>query len=468
MTKIIETGGGKVRGVESGDGVLSWRGIPYAAPPTGELRWRPPRPAEPWTGVRDGSLPGSPAIQPPPLMPALAGPPEVPPPAEDCLYLNVTAPAAAERAPVLVWLHGGGYHVGNGHDIAGDGAAFARDFGAVVVSFNYRLGALGFLSLPDEEHTGAHGTHDQIAALRWIHANIAAFGGDPGRVTVYGVSAGAKSISNLIASPLTRGLIHGAATSSGGDHVATPAQSRALAARFLKELGAGDPRQAPAAAVLDAQNAIAEGLEATWVWRPAVDGLAVPRRPTAAIADGAAAGIPLLAQHCLSECLLFELGAPGSAAHADRVLTDAFGPAGRDEILTAHPGGDRIAVMTDERYVVPTTRLADAQSAHAPVWRSRYDGPLAEYGGLPAFHGSDAPGIWAGGAGAAGELHAAWGEFVTTGTAGWTPYTVPGRATMLFTAEGRRLENDPDADRRAAWEGREWQAGAWYAVGEGF
>ncbi|WP_416967943.1 carboxylesterase/lipase family protein [Streptomyces sp. 4F14] len=467
MAKIIETGGGKVRGVETGDGVLSWRGIPYAAPPVGELRWRLPLPAEPWTGVRDGALPGNLAIQPPPLMPPLPGALELPPPSEDCLHLNVTAPAGAERAPVLVWLHGGGYHVGNGHDLAGDGAAFARDFGTVVVSLNYRLGALGFLSLPDEEHTGAYGTHDQIAALRWIHHNIAAFGGDPGRVTVYGVSAGAKSVSNLIASPLTRGLVHAAATSSGGDHVATPDQSRALAARFRKELGADDARRAPAEAVLDAQNAIAQGLEATWLWRPAIDGHAIPRRPTDAIAAGAAAGIPLLAQHCLSECLLFDLGAPGTATHADRILTDAFGPTGRDEILAAYPEGDRVAVMTDERYAVPTTRLADAQSAHAPVWRSRYDGPLTEYGGLPAFHGSDCLPIWTGGPGAGAELHAAWGEFVTTGRAGWTPYTLPGRATMLFAADGARLSWDPDAGRRTAWEGREWRAGTWYDLGEG-
>ncbi|QNP75423.1 carboxylesterase/lipase family protein [Streptomyces roseirectus] len=470
MTRIIDTGGGKIRGVESGDGVLSWRGIPYAAPPVGDLRWRLPRPAEPWTGVRDGSRPGNPAMQPPPLMPAEPGPFEIPPCAEDCLYLNVTAPADAERAPVLVWLHGGGYHVGNGHDMVGDGAGFARDHGVVVVSLNYRLGALGHLSLPDEEHTGAYGTHDQIAALRWIHDTIEAFGGDPGRVTVYGVSAGAKSISNLIASPLTRGLIHAAATSSGGDHVATPAQSRALAARFRKELGTDALRDAPAEDVLDAQNAIARGIEATWVWRPAVDGLAIPRRPTDAIADGAAAGIPLLAQHCVSECLLYEMIQPGSAARAAHVLEDAFGPTGRDAILAAHAPGDRGAeIMTAERYAVPTDRLADAQSAHAPVWRSRYDGPLPPaYGGLPAFHGSDAPAIWTGGDGVAGELHAAWGQFATTGTPGWTPYTLPDRATMLFTADGPRLEHDPDAARRTLWEGREWQSGTWYAVGEGF
>ncbi|MFE7316559.1 carboxylesterase/lipase family protein [Streptomyces sp. NPDC057555] len=493
MTQTIQTSGGRVRGIETADGVLTWRGIPYAAPPVGPLRWQLPQPAGPWTEVRDGSRPGNPAMQPPPPMPeGLPGAmdpvgPELPPPSEDCLYLNVTAPADARQAPVVVWVHGGGYSTGSGFDMVGDGVAFARDHGAVVVSFNYRLGAFGFLSLLGEKHTGAYGTHDQIAALRWVHDNIAAFGGDPARVTAYGLSAGAKSISNLMASPLTRGLIQQAASSSGGDHVASPDQSRALAARLRKELGA-DPerlRDIPAVDLLQAQNAIAQGPHATWVWRPAIDGLAIPRRPTEAIVDGAAAGIPLLAQHCVRECLLYQLGAPDSAAQADRVLEECFGPEGRDEILAAYaasaPGEDptdlRVDIMTAERYAIPTTRLADAQSAHAPVWRSRYDGPLtgvppqfAAGGELPALHGTDGSVIWHGGTGVDGQLHAAWGAFVTTGTPAtpqvpeWPRYVLPSRSTMVFGSTGTRLESDPDAARRAAWEGRDWQAGVWYPI----
>ena len=144
-----------------------------------------------------------------PVAAAGAGPP-VPERAadgEDCLYLNVTAPAGASGRPVLFWLHGGGYETGDGLPGGGDGVAFARTHGLVVVTFNYRLGALGFLDVPGESPTGAAGLHDQIAALRWTRENIAAFGGDPDQITVYGLSAGGKSVTNLLASPLTSGLI---------------------------------------------------------------------------------------------------------------------------------------------------------------------------------------------------------------------------------------------------------------------
>jgi para-nitrobenzyl esterase len=392
---------------------------------------------------------------------------------------------------VLVWLHGGGYQIGSGTDTAGAGIAFARTHGVVVVTFNYRLGALGFLSLDGEEHTGAYGLHDQIALLGWVRDNIAAFGGDPRQVTIYGVSAGAKSVGNLMGSPLARGLFHRAASSSGGaEYVATAQQAAAVTRRFGKELGASGERlrEVPAQDVLAAQLAFADWIRAVWVWRPAVDGLALDRRPIDAIAAGNAAGIPLLAEHCVDECSLYQLMAPDSADRADQVLESYFGPAGRDDILAAYaaarPEGAedrrqlRIDIMTDERYALPTTRLADAQSAHAPVWRSRYDGPLtglpvqiAPGGTRPAFHGSDTPLVWNGGPGLADLLHNAWGGFVTTGhpspPAGlpqWPEYTLDQRFTMIFAADGSRVEPDPDAARRTPWDGRDWQPGPWYQV----
>jgi para-nitrobenzyl esterase len=453
----------------------------------GPLRWRLPQPPPPWSGVRDAVDWGAPSLQVPMPAGGLTGAPvspPPPPPAEDCLYVNVTAPAGARGLPVLVWIHGGGYQIGNGTDIAGAGIAFARDHGVVVVTFNYRLGALGYLSLDGEEHTGAYGLHDQIALLRWVRDNIASFGGDPGQVTIYGVSAGAKSVGNLMGSPLARGLFHRAASSSGGaEYVATPEQSATVARRFRAELGvsADRLREVPAKEVLEAQRAIADGIKGTWVWRPAIDGLALDRRPVDAVADGAAAGIPLLAEHCVDECALYQLVEPGTAAQADRVLADYFGPAGRDDILAAYaaacPADDprqlRIDVMTDERYAIPTTRLADAQSVHAPVWRSRYDGPvtglpvqIAPGGALPAFHGSDTPLVWNGGPGVAARLHNAWGAFVTTGTPDpqWPEYTRDQRLTMIFAADDSHVESDPDGARRRAWDGRDWQPGTWYQV----
>jgi para-nitrobenzyl esterase len=482
---IAQTAYGKVRGAEVADQVIAWRGIPYARPPVGQLRWRPPLPPEPWGGVRDATRLGPRAVQP-------RGPftEPGPPLREDCLYLNVTAPAGASGAPVLVWIHGGGYEAGSGTQMAGDGAAFARGHGLVVVSFNYRLGALGFLEVPGEWPTGSFGLHDQVAALRWVRENIAGFGGDPGRVTVYGLSAGGKSVTALLASPLARGLIWRAASSSGGDHVKSPAQGAAQAARFFLELGAAPQaaRQAPADAVLAAQVAVAPPLKSTWAWRPSVDGSVLDRGPLEAIAAGSAAGIPLLAQTCARECALYEAQAPGIAAAADRVLGEYFGAGGRDEILAAYaaawPGlGDRalrVAVMSDERYVTRVGRLADAQAAHAPVWRSVYAGPFT---GLPgpgepghdlvaafaaagqAAHASDGAGIWQGGAGLAGQLHAAWGAFASGAGPGWPRYDVPARLTMVFGPEGHRAEPDPLAASREIWDGLQWQPGTWCDLG---
>ncbi len=486
---IAETAYGKVRGAEIADGVLSWRGIPYAASPDGELRLRPPRPPEPWSGIRDALEYGNRSLQPDPAG-APRGP--LPPMAEDCLYLNVTAPAGAlppgvGGRPVLCWIHGGGFEMGHGPDQAGDGAAFARGHGLVVVTFNYRLGALGFLDVPGERPTGALGLHDQVAALRWTRDNIAAFGGDPGQVTVYGLSAGGKSVTSLLASPLTRGLIARAAQSSGGDHVKSPEQARRLADRFFAVLGTTPERvrSVPAAEVLAAQLAVAAPPASTWLWRPSVDGAALTDLPLAAIAGGAAARVPLLLQTCARETALYQLTDPRAAAQAERVLTGYFGPERAAALLaryaSAYPGLDEtelrgVTVMTDERYVVRTERLADAQGAHAPVWRSRYDGP---YTGMednpdPEFaryvdllhggHGSDGAGIWQGGDGPAADLHAAWGAFAVTGDPGWPAYEAGARSAMTFGADGPRLAAGPFAFPRATWAGLDWWPGTWWAV----
>src|ERR1700722_19847246 len=172
---------GKVRGAEIAEGVVGWRGIPYARPPIGALRFRPPEPPQSWSGVRDALEHGnrSPQAEQEPSAP------DARPTDEDCLYLNVTAPAGASGRPVLFWLHGGGYETGDATQAAGDGVAFARGHALVGVPTNYRLGALGFLDVPGESPTGAAGLHDQIAALRWTRENIAAFGGDPDPITLH-------------------------------------------------------------------------------------------------------------------------------------------------------------------------------------------------------------------------------------------------------------------------------------------
>jgi para-nitrobenzyl esterase len=475
---LAETAYGQLRGTEIADGIIAWRGVPYTRPPVGELRLRPPQPPEPWSGVRDAATYGGRSLQPEPVPD-----PSLPPVSEDCLYLNVTAPAGAAGRPVLLWVHGGGYEMGDGLHQAGDGAAFARTHGIVVVTFNYRLGALGFLDVPGEQPAGALGLHDQIAALRWTRENIAAFGGDPDQITVYGLSAGGKSVTTLLASPLTTGMIRRAAESSGGDHVKSRPQAARIAAEFFRALGTTPERvrSVPAADILGAQLALGQPPRSAWIWRPSVDGAALTSHPLTAIANGAAAGVPLLLQTCARECAYYQVLTGNAGQQADRVLAEYFGAQTREKLFAAYaadyPELDdialRVAIMTDERYIIRTGRHADAQSVHAPVWRSRYDGP---YSGqladprlaphrelLDGAHGADGVGIWEGGDGVAANLHDAWGAFATTGDPGWERYTAVSRRAMIFGQTGPYLADDPFAPAREAWGTLDWQPSAWWS-----
>lgn len=208
-SREVRTGYGRVSGIEQGE-IRVFKGIPYAAPPVGPLRWHGPLPPGSWEGVRDATSFGPACIQPS----------RVQPQSEDCLYLNIWTGAAARNAPVLVWLHGGGYLTGSGSLPFYDGTALAR-LGAVVVTLNYRLGVLGFLAHPQlsrespDRVSGNYGLLDQLAGLRWVRDNIAAFGGDPRNVTIFGESAGAGSVSCLLFSPLAKGLFHRAIVESG-------------------------------------------------------------------------------------------------------------------------------------------------------------------------------------------------------------------------------------------------------------
>lgn len=252
LAQSVTTQSGAVGGVTEG-GVTAFKGIPYAAAPTGENRWRAPQPAPRWDGVRSAATYGADCAQAP-------FPPDSAPirttPSEDCLYLNVWKPASAQPGaalPVMVWIHGGGFVNGGASPAIYSGANFARD-GVVLVSLNYRLGRFGFFAHPglvDEGFGGNFGFLDQIAALKWVQANIAAFGGDPGRVTIFGESAGGMSIHMLLQSPLARGLFHGAIIQSGGGRDRTlPMPAIAAAAKagetFAPGLTAAELRALPA------------------------------------------------------------------------------------------------------------------------------------------------------------------------------------------------------------------------------
>ena len=274
---VVTVEGGQLAGAPSplGGEVMVYRGVPFAAPPVGDLRWRPPEPAAAWAGVRDATE-AVPACMQSPIPAAVrtfydAGVDRMD---EDCLYLNVwTAAEPEDRAPVLVWIHGGGLAIGNGADITYDGTRLAQR-GVVLVTVNYRLGAFGYLAHPrlsaESEHgaSGNYGLLDQVAALGWIQRNIAAFGGDPSRVTIFGESAGSWSVNQLMATPLARGLFHAAIGESGGGFgsrggAAPKAEIEAAGERFVEALlddGSAPSLEAMRAASADAVQGVAPAL----------------------------------------------------------------------------------------------------------------------------------------------------------------------------------------------------------------
>lgn len=260
---VVRIESGELQGVVD-DGVASSKGIPFAAPPVGDLRWRPPQPAARWTGVRQAAEFGADCMQgrfgPPPA----AGAPAPPASSEDCLFLNVWRPARATsgaKLPVMVWIHGGGFMGGSGSFPMTSGVQFAKH-DVVLVSLNYRLGRFGFFAFPalsrerPEETKGNYAYMDQIAALLWVKRNIAAFGGDPNNVTIFGFSAGGVSVHSLLASPMARGLFHKAIAESGGS------RDSVLTARPMREDGV-DPNYPVSAETIGTTFARSMGIEGT-------------------------------------------------------------------------------------------------------------------------------------------------------------------------------------------------------------
>jgi para-nitrobenzyl esterase len=280
--------GGQVAGVV-GEGIASYKGIPFAAPPVGQLRWKSPQPVPAWGGTRKADRYGPSCMQDPSFAKLFGAPPAI---SEDCLYLNVWTAAKSrdEKLPVMVWIYGGGFVGGMTSIPAYDGTHLAQK-GVIFVSIGYRLGVFGFLAHPDltretGKGSGNYGLLDQIAGLKWVRANIAAFGGDPARVTVFGESAGGMSVSMLAASPRAKGLFHGVISESGGslgpprrgneggESVPPMRVAEASGKAFLDKLGAHDIK---AARALDAdviQKALGPGLQGGFF--PVFDGDVLP------------------------------------------------------------------------------------------------------------------------------------------------------------------------------------------------
>ena len=307
---IVETRYGKVQGSEQ-DSISVWKGIPFAQPPTGQRRFRAPQPLEPWTGVREVTAFGPMAPQVPEIMGGIAGGADraakLPPMSEDCLSLNIWSPGADhERRPVMVWIHGGAFTLGSASDPWYDGTSFAVTHHIVVVTLNYRLGILGFVSLKDlagedAAYTGNCGLLDQIAALEWVRENIAAFGGDPDQVTVMGESAGAISIGTLLGMPAAHGLFQRAILQSGaGSDMTTRSRATKVAQALLAKLGLETSQLAaladvPLEALLKIQPELGREFGSVQAFSPMIDGDTLPQHPSAMIAQGSAANVAILA-----------------------------------------------------------------------------------------------------------------------------------------------------------------------------
>lgn len=513
-TVDVRVVGGKVRGVRE-RGLLAWRGIPYAAAPVGSRRFASPAGVVPWEGTRDALDFGPAAPQ------ALRNPLIHPPSAviaadEDCLTVNVHAPVWDDHGstplPVMIYIHGGGYSVGSSRDFSGQGEGFVREGHVVYVSFNYRLGPLGYLdfsrySTPDRPFASNLGLRDQVALLEWVRENIGAFGGDAENVTVFGASAGGNAVTTLMATPSARGLFARAIAQSPPPGAVYPSSmSRRWAGEYVDLLrqvresrARRDPPASPAAAPLPdsahellttaTQSDLVAACTAlqvrtpdahpgTFCLAPVIDGDFLPHHPYRAFRDGTAHRVPLIIGTNDREGAIFRGRVdilPRTPPRIEALFARA--PAGsRRRMRAVYPGlpARRPAADFggDFGFWFPSTRVADYHSRFAPTWAYRFDvAPrLLEMLGLDATHGVEMFALFArtdlamarimtafGGAeeyAAAGQrMRAMWLRFASGAPPGeaWPTYREPDRSTLIID-ETDRVVHDPRRHRRRAWE----------------
>ncbi|HTO68574.1 MAG TPA: carboxylesterase/lipase family protein [Myxococcota bacterium] len=512
MAAIATTRQGRVDGVEQG-GLVRFRGIPFAAPPAGALRWRAPQPARPWSGVRRAADFGACAPQSPLPLDILPAFKIAETQSEDCLFVNVWTPGVdGARRPVLVWIHGGAFAIGSGAQSIYDGAPLARRGGVVVVTVNYRLGPLGFLRLSELTNgripsTGNEGILDQVAALEWVRENIAAFGGDPDNVTIFGESAGGMSVGTLLGLPSARGLFHKAIPQSGASSTANTRERAALVAeRFAKHLGVGRDADALLAATPAQLLAAATALGGTpglpsdeiggMPLQPVVDGEVQPQLALESVARGSAAGVAVMLGTTLEEWKLFMPADPSNLTLAESQLLARcerrLGPAARGIVDAYKKSRDErgvptsaaelwSALETDRIFRLPALRLAETQAKHdARVFSYLFDWRSPMFGGaLGACHALELgfvfgtygqPGMteFSGTGPQADALSAAmmdaWLAFAKSGDPStkslrWPRFDAAERATCLFGADSRIARAPYDEERRA------WSAAPESALG---
>jgi len=499
MDPVAKTQQGIVRGSVSND-IFSFKGIPYAAPPFGPNRLKPPQPVQSWAGERKAlnygytvpQQPRLPILQKIFIMDHFM-------PGEDCLNLNVWTPELGQaHLPVLVWIHGGAFTTGSGSEIGYDGTNFARD-GVVCVTINYRLGIEGFLYL--KGGPANRGLLDQIAALEWVQENIAAFGGDPHNITVCGESAGAMSITTLMAMPRAKGLFQKAIVQSGAGHHTISAETalwigKLLAEKLGIEASYESLKSVPIDQFIQVQqdvpaessakpdpSILGEILLNRMIYEPVIDGNQLRARPIDIIASGKGADVEVLVGSNTDEYRLFLVPAGTIGFITEDILangpwrTNLWGM-GADEILSAFhearpeaaPDELLCAIMTDQMFHIPAIRLAEAYAGNNSrtaylyefAWRSpAFDGKIGachlmeipfvfdnlHIGDMEVLLGSDPPQE------IADFMHTAWVAFAKTGNPGWSHYDLEKRSTMLFDVVSKVVD-DPRASERLCWVGK--------------
>jgi para-nitrobenzyl esterase len=495
---IIETKYGRFEGVFERN-LYIFKGVPYAAPPVEEFRWLPPQPLTPWQGVRPAKAYGTIGPQTVMPFPGMSGKPE--PQNEDCLFLNVFSPGLDNaRRPVMVWIHGGAFCMGSGSMPIYTTGTLALNGNIVLVTLNYRLGALGFLNLNELTKgmipsTGNEGLQDQVAALRWVRENIANFGGDPDNITIFGESAGGMSIGCLLNLPEAGGLFHKAIIESAVGEMARPLdRSVELAEEFLKavEIKADDSsalRSLPVNRILKAQQAVARKTgQGGAPFIPVADGQVMPMMPLDSLEAGLGFKVPTLAGSNLEEDKLFALMIPkvygmdeeelrrtASRFVAAKDVTKLIETYRKARSLRGDPASPfelYSALSTEVMFRKTAIRIAEAQRKYALggynylfCWKSPAAGGklgachALEVGFIFGSHEATFSGSGPDADKLSGEMQDAWTAFARTGnpsckSLGEWPQYCEERASMIFD-KNSRLEKAPYEEERKIWESLE-------------